>query len=154
MTRRWLALAATVAFTLAACSASTVPGSVRPSAGASVVATGGSAFLSPRPPPSAAPSAPSAGPSSVAVASPTLLSRDQAIAIARRFAIGASANWIVQTAAGPYRQFNPMANAKVSPPPPDRWVWQVTFDSGQTTTAFVMLDYYTGAFIETGTAFP
>ncbi len=109
---------------------------------------------SPSPFPSTAPSVPTASPSSVAVASPTPLSRDQAITIARRFAIGVSTNWIVRTTAGPYAQFNPTPNAKVSPPPPDHWVWQVTFDSGRATTSVVILDYYTGTFIETGIGTP
>ncbi len=103
---------------------------------------------------SAAPGVPSVGPSSVAEASPAPLSRDQAIVIARRFAAGASTNWIVRAAAGPYRQFNPTPNTKVSPPPPDQWVWQVTFDSGHAKTASVILDYYTGNLIETSLAFP
>ncbi len=109
---------------------------------------------SPSPLPSAAPSVPTASPSSVAVASPTPLSRDEAITNARRFAIGVNTNGMVRTAAGPYSQFNPTPNAKLSPPPPDHWVWQVTFDSGRTTTSVVIVDYYTGSFIEMGVGTP
>jgi hypothetical protein len=90
-------------------------------------------------------------PSAPGGASPVPISRDQAIAIARRFGVGT--NGIVQAEAGPFRQFEPDPNPKISPPPPDQWVWRIRF-VGPVSTSFVILDYYTGQFVESGIATP
>ena len=95
----------------------------------------------------------SATPSASAAASLVPLGRDQAIVLARRFGLDVGTNGIVQAEAGPFQQFDPDRNAKISQPPPDHWVWRVT-STGQISTSSVILDYYTGQFIEAGVATP
>jgi hypothetical protein len=71
----------------------------------------------------------------------------------RRFGLGVGMNGSVQAEAGPLRQFDPDPNPKIAPPPPDHWVWRVRF-VGPISTSFVILDYYTGQYIEAGIATP
>lgn len=152
MTYRWLALVATAALALFACSAGSGPGTAPPSASAPGLTTPAPVSSSASQQPSVAPIA-SAGTSASTAASPAPLGRDQAIAIARRFGLGVGMTGIVQTEAGPLRQFDPDPNPKIAPPPPDQWVWRVRL-VGPISTSFVILDYYTGQYIEAGIATP
>ena len=152
MVHRWLGAAAIVALALSACSAGSGPGTARPSASEAGLTTPAPMSSSGSHLASGTPIA-SATPSASAAASLVPLGRDQAIAIARRFALDVGTNGIVQAEAGPFQQFDPDRNAKISQPPPDHWVWRVT-STGQISTCYVILDYYTGQFIETGVATP
>lgn len=152
MAHRWLGVAAIVALALSACSAGSGPGTARPSASGPGFTTPvrtsspGSQLASGTPIASATPSA-------SAAASLVSLGRDQAIVLARRFGLDVGTNGIVHAEAGPFQQFDPDRNAKISQPPPDHWVRRVT-STGQISTSSVILDYSTGQFIEAGVATP
>ena len=70
---------------------------------------------------------PSASPTASPAASPQPLTREQAIATARGFAGVPPSAVVFKAEAGPFAQFEPDPNGKMSPPPPDRWVWYVVF---------------------------
>jgi hypothetical protein len=149
MTHRWIALAAVATLAVCACSAggdpSTAPRSASPPGLTTPVPSSSGSQR-----PSVAPLA-SVAPFASRATSPVPLGRDQAIAIARR--LGVATNGIAQAEAGPFRQFEPAPNRKISPPPPYQWVWRVRF-VGPVSTSFVILDYYTGKFVEAGIATP
>jgi hypothetical protein len=91
---------------------------------------------------------PSASATASAAASLQPLTKEEAIAAARPFA-GAPPSDVVSAEAGPFGQFDPDRNAKASLPPADKWVWFVEFrDSGEVSSA-VIIDYVTGALVET-----
>ncbi len=73
------------------------------------------------------------------------LTREQAIAVARGFA-GAPASAVVFRAeAGPFGQFDPNPNGKMSPPPADHWVWRIDFRDSGGIISGAIIDYVTGA---------
>lgn len=80
------------------------------------------------------------------------LSRDDAVATARQFAGVGAATPTVDAESGPFSQFEPDPNQKNSPPSPDHLVWRVGFASSDTTERIVIIDYYTGALIQTSAA--
>jgi hypothetical protein len=114
-------------------------------------ANGGSAVPSGTGRSSAAPSPTtviaSVAPSVVPSAAP--LTKDEAIIAARGFA-GVSPSATVDSAeAGPFGQFEPDRNDKVSQPPADHWVWDVQFrDAGTNIVAGAIIDYVTGALVD------
>lgn len=150
MAYRWLALLATAALALSACSTGSGAPTTQPSASAPSLTTAMPVSAPGSQLASIAPIA-SAGPPASAAGSAVPIGRDQAIAIARRFAVGT--NGVVQADAGPFQQFDPAPPAKISPPPPDHLVWRVRF-VGPISTSFVILDYCTGQYIEAGVATP
>ncbi len=94
--------------------------------------------------------------SSMAATSLVPLTRTQAIAIARRLAVGSVASWSVQAEAGPFHDFAQPPEGKFSPPTPspDRWVWHVMFVSAGGSVSAVIIDYYTGRLIESEAGTP
>ncbi|MGZ6801349.1 MAG: hypothetical protein ACXVGR_16265 [Mycobacteriaceae bacterium] len=72
------------------------------------------------------------------------LTREQAIAAARGFAGVPPSAVVVSAEAGPFGQFEPNPNGKMSPPPADHWVWSIAFANSD-----AIIDYVTGALIET-----
>jgi hypothetical protein len=79
------------------------------------------------------------------------LTREQAIATARGVAgaqLGLAAVVVVSAEAGPFAQFEPDPNGKMSPPPPDRWVWYVVFHESDGMSSSAIIDYVTGAVVE------
>lgn len=79
------------------------------------------------------------------------LSEDQAIAIARTYSVPPPSSPVVSTTAGPFRQFE-TAPGKGNPEPQDRMVWEVVFGAPDGSRTYVILDFETGAFIESGVA--
>jgi hypothetical protein len=92
---------------------------------------------------------PSASATANAAASLQPLTKEEAIAAARPFAGAPPSAVVVSAEAGPFGQFDPDRNTKVSLPPADQWVWLVEFrDSGEVSSD-VIIDYVTGALVET-----
>jgi hypothetical protein len=92
---------------------------------------------------------PSASATPTAAASLQPLTREEAIAAARRVA-GASPSAVVASAeAGPFSQFEPNPNGKMSPPPADHWVWDIVFRESDEISRGAIIDYVTGALVET-----
>lgn len=91
-------------------------------------------------------------PSASATANPSAslqpLSREQAIAVARRIAGASPSAVVVSAEAGPFAQFEPNPNTKMSPPPADRWVWYVVFRESAEISRGAITDYVTGALVE------
>ena len=97
---------------------------------------------------------PPSGPSRASPApSGLLLSRERAIEIARRLGPQTATSPVLSATVGPFREFDPSPNGKI-PEPSDATVWQVVFALSGTTNAFVILDGYTGAFVEMGIGTP
>jgi hypothetical protein len=97
---------------------------------------------------------PSASASANPAASLQPLTREQAIAAARGF-VGASPSAVVVSAeAGPFAQFEPNPNTKVSPPPADRWVWDIEFREPNGIGQGAIVDYVTGALVEASIGIP
>lgn len=95
----------------------------------------------------------SAAPSVVPSAAP--LTKDEAIAAARGFAGVSPSATVVSAEAGPFGQFDPNPNGKMSPPPADHWVWRIQFrDAGTNIVAGAIIDYATGALIEVSLGVP
>jgi hypothetical protein len=76
------------------------------------------------------------------------LGREQAIAVARRIAGAPLSAVVVSAEAGPFAQFDPSPNAKMSPPPADHWVWHIEFHDSDGTGWGAIIDYVTGGFVE------
>ncbi len=103
-------------------------------------------------------SSPGAESSSSATAKPTAspqpLSKEQAIAAARRFAGVPPSAVVVKAEAGPFGQFDPNPNGKMSPPPADHWVWYIEFRDAAGLVASAIIDYVSGALVETVRGIP
>jgi hypothetical protein len=87
-----------------------------------------------------------------AAASLQPLTRDEAISAARVFAGAPPSAVVVGAEAGPFAQFEPSPNAKMSPPPADQWVWHVEFRDSSGIYSDAIIDYLTGALVETSRA--
>jgi hypothetical protein len=82
------------------------------------------------------------------------LTKQQAIAVARRIA-GAPADAVVFRAeAGPFRRFDTNPNGKMSPPPADHWVWRIEFRDAGGIISGAIIDYISGALVETYIGIP
>jgi hypothetical protein len=84
--------------------------------------------------------------------SPTGLTRDKAVAAARQFAGVTQSTPVLSADQGPFGRFDPDPNLKASPPPADHLVWRVAFAPPGQPSQSVIIDYYSGALIEVGTA--
>jgi hypothetical protein len=84
--------------------------------------------------------------------SPTGLTRDKAVAAARQFAGVTQSTPVLSADQGPCGRFDPDPNLKASPPPADHLVWRVAFAPPGQPSQSVIIDYYSGALIEVGTA--
>ena len=96
---------------------------------------------------------PSASATASAAASLQHLTREEAIAAARVFA-GAATALVVGAEAGPFAQFDPSPNAKMSPPPADRWVWQIEFRDSGGMISGAIIDYISGALVDSYRGIP
>jgi hypothetical protein len=86
--------------------------------------------------------------------SPQPLTSEQAIAAARGFA-GVPPSAVVSRAeAGPFGQFEPDPNGKMSPAPADKWVWLIEFRDSGGITSGVIIDYVSGALVDTYRGIP
>jgi hypothetical protein len=82
--------------------------------------------------------------------SATSLTRPEAIAAAREFALLGESTKVLAADQGPFRQFDPSPNPKASSPPPDTLVWRVIFETGDSgQIRIVTLDAHSGELIET-----
>lgn len=100
----------------------------------------------------------SAQPSSSATPNPTAslqpLTREQAIAVARGFAGVPPSAVVFKAEAGPFGQFDANPNGKMSPPPADHWVWHIEFGDSGGIMSGAIIDYVSGALVETYKAIP
>lgn len=145
-------LIALCSIAVASCSSSSPAGNsggfvapTAPVASASAAPLGSTTATADTPPPEAVSGAPAS--------SRLPLSRDAAIAIARGLGIHTATSPLLSATVGPFHQFGPAPNGKISEPA-DAQVWQVVFAASATSTAFVILDGYTGALVETGLGVP
>jgi hypothetical protein len=100
----------------------------------------------------------SAEPSSSATPNPTAslqpLTKEQAIAVARGFAGVPPSAVVFKAEAGPFAQFDANPNGKMSPPPADHWVWHIEFGDSGGIMSGAIIDYVSGALVETYRAIP
>jgi hypothetical protein len=146
MTRRfdlWLALVVAVTV-LAACQAGSAPATAT-----------GAPSITDQPVIKGSATAGATGPENPGEASrsPLPITRDRAVAIARVLGVHTETSPLVSATAGPFQDFDAAPGGKVAELP-NAWVWAVKFRVSNSTDAFVILDYYTGALVETGLAKP
>ena len=100
----------------------------------------------------------SAEPSSSATPNPSAslqpLTREQAIAVARRIAGAPASAVLFRAEAGPFGQFDANPNGKMSPPPADHWVWRIDFRDSGGIISGAIIDYVTGTLVETYRGIP
>ena len=100
----------------------------------------------------------SAEPSSSATPNPSAslqpLTREQAIAAARGFAGAPPSAVVFKAEAGPVGQFDANPNGKMSLPPADHWVWRIEFRDSSGNISGAIIDYVTGALVETYRGIP
>jgi len=100
----------------------------------------------------------SAEPTSSAMPKPTAslqpLTKEQAIAVARGFAGVPPSAVVFKAEAGPFGQFDADPNGKMSPPPADHWVWSIEFGDSGGIMSGAIIDYVTGALVESYKAIP
>lgn len=77
------------------------------------------------------------------------LTKEQAIAVARRIAAAPASAVVFRAEAGPFGQFDPDPNGKMSPPPADHWVWRIDFRDSGGIISGAIIDYISGAPVET-----
>jgi hypothetical protein len=82
------------------------------------------------------------------------LSKEVAIAAARGFAAVPPSAVVVKAEAGPFGRFEPNPNGKMSPPPADHWVWHVQFRDSGGIISGAIIDYISGALVETYIGIP
>jgi hypothetical protein len=75
-----------------------------------------------------------------------LISRERAIDIARSLGPQTATSPVLSATVGPFHEFDPSPNGKISEPS-DAEVWHVVFALSGTTNAFIILDGYTGALV-------
>ena len=99
------------------------------------------------------PSSP-ASPTASVVPSVAPLTKDEAIAAARGYAGVSASAAVVSAEAGPFGQFDPNPNGKMSPPSADHWVWRIEFRDSGAMISGAIIDYVTGALVEVFRAIP
>jgi hypothetical protein len=97
---------------------------------------------------------PSPSPTPYPTASLQPLSKEQAIAAARGFAGVPPSAAVFKADAGPFGQFEPNPNGKMSPPPADHWVWRVDFRDSGGNISGAIIDYVTGALVDSYKGIP
>jgi hypothetical protein len=86
--------------------------------------------------------------------SPTPLTKEEAIAVARGLAGAPPSAVVFRADAGPFGQFEPDPNGKMSPPPADHWVWRVDFRDSGGIISGAIIDYVTGAPVDSYRGIP